>query len=80
MHQFLVLPGQSAEKQGGLAALFLGEGLLHGRLEVVDLALGHPGFPLQARALFREPLLDDVFDGGPICTRLAEVVAFGSTV
>jgi hypothetical protein len=28
------------------------------------LALGHAGFALQARALFSQALLDDVFDAG----------------
>ncbi len=64
VHQFLVLPGQSAEKEGGLGALVLREVALGGTLEMVHLALGHTGFPLQARALFRESLLDGLFDGG----------------
>ena len=64
VHQLLVLPGQSAEEEGGLGALVLGEVPLFGTLEVMDLAFDHTGFPLQARALFREPLLDGVFDGG----------------
>ena len=64
VHQFLVLPGQSAEQERGLAALVLGEVPLFGTLEVMHLPLGHTGFPFQARALFGEPLLDGVFDGG----------------
>jgi hypothetical protein len=37
---------------------------LFGTFEVMDLAFGHTSFPFQPRALFREPLLDGVFDGG----------------
>ena len=62
MHQLFVLPGQTAEQQRGMGALFLGERLLHRLLEVVNLALDEAGFPLQAGALFGKPLLDNVFD------------------
>ena len=64
MHQFLVLPGQSAEKEGRLGALVLGERRFSGTLEVMHLPFGHTGFPFQAGAFFREPLLDGVFNGG----------------
>ena len=58
MHQLFVLPGQAAEQQRGIGALFLRERLLLRSFEMMDIALDEPGFPLQAGALFREPLLD----------------------
>ncbi len=64
MHQLFVFPGQTAEQQRGAAALFRGEGLLHRLLEVMRLALDKAGFRFQARALFAQALLDDVFDRG----------------
>ncbi len=64
MHELLVLPGQPAEKEGGLSALVLREVPLFGTFEVMNLAFGHTGFPFQPGAFFREPLLDGVFNGG----------------
>src|ERR1017187_8859998 len=59
-----MLPGESAEEQRRLGALIPGEMALGGTLEVVNFAFGHTGFPFQAAALFGQPLLDGVFDGG----------------
>ena len=64
MHQLFVLPGEAAEQQGGPAALFLGERMLDRAFELMRLALHHAGFAFQARALFSQALLDDVFDAG----------------
>ncbi len=64
MHQLFVLPGEAAEQQRGPAALFLGERMLHRPFELVRFALYHAGFALQASALFRQALLDYVFDAG----------------
>ncbi len=62
MHQLFVLPGQPAEQQRGVGALVPGERPLLRALEMVEVALLQAGFPLQAGALFGQPLLDDVFD------------------
>ena len=78
MDQLFMLPGQSAEQQGGVGALLPGERLLDGPLEVMGLALLQPGFPLEAGAFFGKTLLNDVLHGR---TNLDKVAAgFGSTV
>src|ERR1035437_9664966 len=56
VHQLFVLPGKSAEQEGGLGALVPGEVTLGGTLEVVDLARYHTGFALPAGPLLRPPL------------------------
>ena len=58
MHQLLVFPSQPSKQQRGEGALVLGERTLHRPLEVVNLLLGHAGFPLQACALFSQPPLN----------------------
>ena len=64
VHELLVLPGEAAEQQSGPAALFLGERVLDRPFELMRLAFHQAGFALQARALFRQALLDDIFDAG----------------
>ena len=44
MNQTFVLPGESAEKNGGVVALELGEGPLYGLVEVLNFALLDAGF------------------------------------
>ena len=63
MDQLFMLPRQSAEQQRGVAALFPGERLFGGPLEVMGLVFLQPGFPLEAGALFGKTLLNHVLHG-----------------
>ncbi len=59
-------------------ALFRGEGLLHGLLEVMDFALLTAGLLLQPGAFFGKALLDDVFDGRADLDEVRMTAGFGS--
>jgi hypothetical protein len=56
-----VLPGQSAEQNGGVVALELSEGALDGLVEVLDFTLLNARFLLETGALCCQALPDDVF-------------------
>jgi hypothetical protein len=60
MHQALVLPGQTAEKNGGVIALQLGEGELDRAVEVVNFLLGDAGFLFEPLALGLKALPEQI--------------------
>ena len=62
MDQLFVLPGQTSEKKRGVSALIFGEHALDRLFELVDFAFDDARLFLQARAFFRETLLDHILD------------------
>jgi hypothetical protein len=60
MHEALVLPGQTAEKNGGVIALQLGEGELDRAVEVVNFLLDDAGFLFEPLALGLKALPEQI--------------------
>ena len=58
--QLFVLPGEAAEKNGGVVALGFGKGALDGLVELLDGALLDPGFLFEAPSLVFQPLADQL--------------------